>query len=106
MGQDSAWRVTCRGEKAVEERRRSLDEVLREGARRMLQEAIEAEVADYVGQHQGERDSREGRASAPESGRRLVVRNGALPGREILSSLGPAPRARSCRGSISPVSAR
>jgi len=47
----------------------------------MLQEAIEVEVADYVDQRLGERD--------PKSGHRLVVRNGALPGREILSSLGP-----------------
>ena len=79
--QDSAWRVACRGEKAAEETRRSLDEVLREGARRMLQEAIEVEVADYVDQHQAQR--------AADSGQRLVVRNGRLPAREILSSLGP-----------------
>jgi putative transposase len=81
MRQDSAWRVACRGEKAAQETRGSLDEVLHEGARRMLQEAIEVEVADYVDQHQAER--------AAESGRRLVVRNGRLPAREILSSLGP-----------------
>ena len=80
MRQDSAWRVACRGEKAVESAKASLDEVLREGARRMLEEAIEAEVADYVERHQEER--------APDSGRRLVVRNGRLPTREILSSLG------------------
>ena len=78
MRQDSAWRVACRGEKAVESAKGSLDEVLREGARRMLQEAIEVEVADYVDQHQGER--------TPDSGRRLVVRNGRLPAREILSA--------------------
>ena len=65
----------------MESAKASLDEVLREGARQMLQEAIEAEVADYVEAHVGELD--------PKSGRRLVVRNGALPGREILSSLGP-----------------
>jgi putative transposase len=81
--QNSAWRVACRGEKAVEAAKGSLDEVLREGARRMLQDAIEAEVADYVEEHQRERD--------PGSGHRLVVRNGALPAREILSSLGPIP---------------
>jgi len=79
--QDNGWTVACRGEKAQEAVKASLDEVLREGARRMLQEAIEAEVADYVETHEGERD--------PKSGHRLVVRNGALPGREILSSLGP-----------------
>lgn len=58
-----------------------MDAVLREGARRMLQATIEAEVADYVERHREERD--------PGSGRRLVVRNGALPERTILSSLGP-----------------
>jgi putative transposase len=79
--QDNGWRVACRGEKAVESAKGSLDEVLREGARRMLQEAIEVEVADDVDQHQGER--------ASDSGQRLVVRNGSLPAREILSSLGP-----------------
>jgi len=47
----------------------------------MLQEAIEAEVADYLDRHRGERDA--------ASGRRAVVRNGSLPAREILSSLGP-----------------
>ena len=46
----------------------------------MLQEAIEAEVADYVDRHRGELDA--------QTGHRLVVRNGALPEREILSSLG------------------
>jgi transposase-like protein len=75
--------VACRGEKAVESAKAGLDEVLREGARRMLQEAIEAEVAGYLDEH--------GAAVDPQSGRRLVVRNGALPGREILSSLGPIP---------------
>jgi transposase-like protein len=48
-----------------------LDDLLREGAREMLQRAIEREVAEYVGAHAGERD--------PATGRRLVVRNGHLP---------------------------
>jgi putative transposase len=60
-----------------------LDEVLREGARRMLQEAIEREVDEYVDRHGHERD--------PSSGRRLVVRNGRLPARTIQSPLGPIP---------------
>lgn len=57
-----------------------LDEIVREGARRMLQAAIDAEVDAFVDDHQGRRD---------ESGRRLVVRNGSLPAREILSGAGP-----------------
>jgi len=47
----------------------------------MLQATVEAEVADYLEEHRAERD--------PRTGRRLVVRNGTLPEREILSSLGP-----------------
>ena len=47
----------------------------------MLREAIDAEVAEYVDRHRSEVDE--------ETGHRLVVRNGALPEREILSSLGP-----------------
>ena len=33
-----------------------LDQIAREGARRMLMEALQAEVDDYVERHQGERD--------------------------------------------------
>jgi putative transposase len=47
-----------------------LDEIAREGARRMLIEALEAEADDYVERHRGERD---------EYGRALVVRNGRAP---------------------------
>jgi putative transposase len=58
-----------------------LDEILRDGARAMLQQAIEREVAEYVAAHAAERD--------PATGRRLVVRNGHLPAREVLTGLGP-----------------
>jgi transposase-like protein len=50
-----------------------LDEIAREGARRMLAEALEAEVADYIARHQ-ERD---------ESGRAQVVRNGKGRARKV-----------------------
>ena len=36
------------------------DEIVREGARRMLIEALRAEAADYVERHRGERDEHEG----------------------------------------------
>jgi len=49
----------------------SLDEIVREGARRMLAAALEEEVAAYIAAHAGERD---------EQGRRLVVPTGT-PGR-------------------------
>ena len=57
-----------------------LDEIIREGARRMLQAAIEREVADYVERHKDCRDA---------GGRRLVVRNGHKPARSILTPAGP-----------------
>ena len=58
-----------------------LDDLLRQGAREMLQRAIEREVAEYVAAHAAERD--------PGTGRRLVVRNGHLPARKVLTGLGP-----------------
>jgi transposase-like protein len=57
-----------------------LEEILRDGARRMLQQAIEGEVADYVEKH---------RATVDEHGRRLVARNGRLPQRELTTGIGP-----------------
>jgi transposase-like protein len=56
-----------------------IDELVREGARRMLAEALQAEVEDYIARHVGERD---------EHGRRLVVRNGHHRPREVLTSAG------------------
>jgi transposase-like protein len=56
-----------------------IDEIVREGARRMLAEALQAEVDAYIEQFAGERD---------ENGRRLVVRNGYHQGREVLTSAG------------------
>ena len=64
------------------ESRSPLDELIREGARRMLQAAIDAEVDDFLAEHSGRRD---------EQGRRLVVRNGSLPEREILTGAGKLP---------------
>lgn len=57
----------------------ALEDVLREGARQLLQTAIEEEVAAYVAAHAAERD---------ESGHRLVVRNGHAPPRTIQTGLG------------------
>ena len=57
-----------------------LDELVRLGAQRMLQSAIEAEVQEFLEQHRERTD---------EKGRRLVVRNGQLPTREILTGAGP-----------------
>jgi putative transposase len=57
-----------------------LTEVLRTGARHMLAQAIEAEVAAYLGARSELRD---------EAGRQQVVRNGYLPQRTILTGVGP-----------------
>ena len=56
-----------------------LDELAREGARRMLAAALEAEVDAYLAAAAAERD---------EQGRRLVVRNGHAREREILTAAG------------------
>ena len=60
--------------------RSALEEVLRDGARKMLQAAVEAEVADYV-EHFKDLKS--------EMNQRLVTRNGYLPFRDILTGIGP-----------------
>jgi transposase-like protein len=56
-----------------------IDEIVREGARRMLAEALQAEVDAYIVRFAAERD---------ELGRRLVVRNGSHQPREVLTSAG------------------
>lgn len=56
-----------------------LDEIVREGARRMLQSAIDAEVDAFVEEYSDRRDDR---------GRRQVVKNGRLPEREVLTGAG------------------
>jgi transposase-like protein len=56
-----------------------IDEIVREGARRMLAAALEAEVAAYIAAHADQLDER---------GRRLVVRNGRAEPRQVLTSAG------------------
>jgi putative transposase len=66
-----------------------LTEVLRTGARALLAQAVEAEVAAFLDGHADVRT---------EDGRRRVVRHGHLPEREIMTGIGPvtvrAPRVR------------
>jgi transposase-like protein len=64
------------------DQRSPLDEIVREGARRMLQSAIDAEVEAFIAQHAQKTD---------KQGRRLVVKNGSLPEREILTGAGAIP---------------
>ncbi|MFE7243975.1 IS256 family transposase [Streptomyces sp. NPDC057580] len=56
-----------------------IDDIVREGARRMLAAALEAEVDAYIAELAEERDSR---------GRRLVVRNGHHQARKVTTSAG------------------
>src|SRR3954470_23201843 len=64
----------------------SLDELAREGARRMIATALEAEVADYIERFEEERDA---------DGKRLVVRNGRARERKLTVGSGTVPvRAR------------
>ena len=56
-----------------------IDEIVREGARRMLAEALQAEVDAYIAQFTDQCDER---------GRRLVVRNGTHQPREVLTAAG------------------
>lgn len=57
-----------------------LEGLVREGARKMLGHALKLEVAEFIETHQEKTD---------EKGRRLVVRNGYMDGREILTGIGP-----------------
>jgi putative transposase len=59
-----------------------LDAIVREGARRMLAAALEAEVDAYLAAHAAERD---------EGGRRLVVRNGHARQRVVATAAGSIP---------------
>jgi len=57
-----------------------LDELVREGARQLLQRALELEVAEVLSEFDRLRD---------DTGHRRVVRNGHLPARSVLSGAGP-----------------
>ena len=61
------------------EMRSALDEIVLDGAQRMLAAALEAEVDAYIAELAGERDER---------GRRLVVRNGHAEPRTITTAAG------------------
>jgi putative transposase len=57
-----------------------LEELARKGARQLLAQAMDTEVAQFIEKHSGMID---------EEGRRLVVRNGHLPERKLLTGIGP-----------------
>jgi len=67
-------------DRVISESRTALDEMVREGARRMLQEALENEVAEYLSRMASVRT---------EDGCQAVVRNGFLPVRDLVTGAGP-----------------
>ena len=88
-------------ENQVEEGKKNLlEEIIREGARKLLQAAIEHEVSAYIEQFKDVQD---------EKGRRIVVRHGHLPERSLLTGIGPVwvkqPRVRDKRAGIAFTSA-
>src|SRR5262245_65517717 len=60
----------------------TLDDLAREGARRMIEIALQLEVEEYVSRHRGERDA---------AGHAVVVRNGTACPRTVTTGVGPIP---------------
>jgi transposase-like protein len=71
--------VVLNKDERKESTKESLDALVKEGARRMLEEALLAEVSDYIESNKAEVD---------ESGKRLVVRNGFAKPRGLLTTSG------------------
>ena len=58
----------------------SLTEILRNGARALLTQAVEAEVAEFLAKHADLKT---------ETGQQRVLRHGHLPERDIMTGIGP-----------------
>ncbi len=71
-----------------------LEDLIRQGARQVIQQAIDAELAHLLEQYESVKTL---------SGHRAVVRNGHLPSREVLTAVGPVavqvPKVRDRSGS-------
>jgi putative transposase len=63
----------------------ALESIVREGARKMLQAALEAEIEEHLSRFKHLVD---------EDGKRLVVRNGVMPERTVLTGAGSIPITR------------
>jgi transposase-like protein len=59
-----------------------ITEILRNGAKKLLAEALEAEIESFLSQYADLKD---------DQGRMRVTRNGYLPGREVQTGIGPLP---------------
>jgi putative transposase len=64
----------------ISESESALDQLIREGARKMLQSALDHEVAEFIERMKSRRT---------EDGLREIVRNGHSPERDIISGAGP-----------------
>ena len=60
--------------------RDELSDLARQGAQRIIRQAVEAELQGFLEEHAAERDA---------EGRRAVVRNGYQPERQVLTGIGP-----------------
>jgi len=60
----------------------TLEAIVREGARKMLQAALEAEIEEHLSRFKNLVD---------KDGKRVVVRNGVMPERTVLTGAGPLP---------------
>ena len=65
-----------------EARPSGLDDLIQQGARQIVQQAIEAELAALLERYDNVKTL---------DGRRTVIRNGYLPEREVVTAIGPAP---------------
>jgi len=87
MKQDTVWESALASEE-LPSAKSVLEQIVREGAQKMLQQAIEFEVDEYLSTHQQQ----------DERGKRVVVRHGHLPKRNLMTGIGPiavqAPRVR------------
>ena len=59
--------------------RDELSDLARQGAQRIIRQAVEAELMGFLEEHAAERDA---------AGRRAVVRNGYQPERQVLTGIG------------------
>lgn len=60
--------------------RDELSDLVRDGAQRIIRQAVQAELQAFLDAHAAERDA---------AGRRAVVRNGYQPARQVLTGVGP-----------------
>ncbi len=72
----------ARQERSGDPTRTTLEEIAREGARRMLQQALEVEVEEYLTVHRNLVDGQD---------HQLVVRNGHGRERDLVTGVGPLP---------------